>query len=298
MSSGNPPWVERDENGKIMILEIPARLKSHPEVIRRGLEPIAPVKIGVVYRTPDGKDTQYYIKILDTDTEEATMFQRLSRLVDPRNHTAPGELTSPEIGHPLLITPAMGSFEALLGLKTTLSHTLSIFLQLMEGIEFMHSLQIAHMDICTANLVATDIQLSRRYPNVEPYKVYFIDFGSSLQLPLGPGFQHAITLPPSQYALAYDITRFDPYSWDVYCAALTMEQALETCYENDPPLIPRLYADWVKGKERGCTTVCRCRPTARRARQLLTGILWGARIWECAKNAICSLKELLLSPLS
>ncbi|KAI0331344.1 hypothetical protein GY45DRAFT_1301071 [Cubamyces sp. BRFM 1775] len=286
MSSGNPPWVERDENGKIMILEIPARLKSHPEVIRRGLEPIAPIKIGVVYRTPDGRGPQYYIKILDTDTEEATIYQQLSRRIDPRNHTTPGELTPSEAGHPLLITPAMADLAAVIRLKKTLPRTLSIFLQLMEGIEFMHSLRIAHMDICPGNLVATDIHISRLFPNlnVVPDRVYFIDFGSSLQLPLGPGSQHAITLPPSQYGLAYDITYFDPYSWDVYCAAFAMLQALEACYGNDPPLIARLYVDWVKGKERGCTTVCYCRPTARRARQLLTGILWGVRVWECVQN--------------
>ncbi|KAI0331333.1 hypothetical protein GY45DRAFT_1248911 [Cubamyces sp. BRFM 1775] len=308
MSSGNPPWYETDENGEIMILEIPARLKSHPEVIRRGLELVSFTKIGVVYRTRAGMGPQYYIKILDTDTEEATIYQQLSRLVDPRNHTTPGELTSPEVGHPLLITPAMSDLEGLLGQKKTLSHTLSTFLQLMEGIEFMHSLRIAHMcchlpivwDICTSNLVATDIHISRLFPNlnVEPDRVYFIDFGSSLQLPLGPGYQHAITLPPSQYGLARGITRFDPYSWDVYCAALTMERALKSCYRNDSPLIARLYVDWVKGKERGCTTVCRCRPTAHRARQLLTGILWGVCVWECVQNAICSLKVLLLHTVS
>ncbi|KAI0331352.1 hypothetical protein GY45DRAFT_1322376 [Cubamyces sp. BRFM 1775] len=318
MSTGNPPWYEVDENGEIMILEVPARLKSHPEIIRRGFEPLIPIKIGVVYVTLASKGPEYFIKILDTDTEEATIFQQLSRLVDPRNPTIPGELTSPEVGHPLLITPGMASLTAIISLKKTLPRTLSIFLQLMEGIEFMHSLRIAHMDICPGNLVASVVHMSQLDdPNVEPDKVYFIDFGSSLQLPLGPGSQHAITLPPSQFGLAYDITRFDPYSWDVYCAALTMEKALEvrpfeyrcvysqllvmsrkTCYGNDSPLIARLYAGWVKGKERGCSTVCRCRPTARRARQLLTGILWGVRVWERFKNALCSLKELLLPPVS
>ncbi|KAI0331341.1 hypothetical protein GY45DRAFT_630703 [Cubamyces sp. BRFM 1775] len=291
MSNGNPPWYEVDENGEIMILEVPARLKSHPEVIRRGFEPLIPIKIGVVYITPPSNGIEYYIKILDTDTEEARIFQQLSRRVDPRNHTIPGELTSPEVGHPLLITPALASLGSMVGLTKTLPRTLSIFLQLMEGIEFMHSLQIAHMDVCAGNLLGTDIHLSRLYPNVEPDRVYFIDFGSSLQLPLGPGFQYAITLPPSQYGRARGITRFDPYSWDVYCAALTMQQTLESCFENDSPLIARLYVDWVKGKERGCTTVCRCRPTARRARQLLSGILWGVRAWERVKNAIYSLKD-------
>ncbi|KAI0324502.1 hypothetical protein GY45DRAFT_1262714 [Cubamyces sp. BRFM 1775] len=298
-----------------MASEVPARLKSHPEIIRRGFEPLIPLKFGVVYVTLASKGPEYFIKILDTDTEEATIFQQLSCRIDPRNHTIPGELTSPEVGHPLLITPAMVDLVSLIEIKKTLPRTLSTFLQLMEGIEFMHSLRIAHMDICPGNLVATDIHISRLYPNVEPYKVYLIDFGSSLQLPLGSGSQHAITLPPSQYGRVRGITQFDPYSWDVYCAALAMEQALEVrpfayrcvysqlmsrkaCYENNSPLIARLYVDWVKGKERGCTTVCRCRPSARRARQLLTGILWGVRVWECVQNAICSLKELLLPPVS
>ena len=85
-----------------------------------------------MYRTSVLKPPLYYIKIIDTDTEEAPIFQRLSRLRDPRNHTIPGELTSPEAGHPLLITPAMSDLYALVGLDTSLSHTLSAFLQLME----------------------------------------------------------------------------------------------------------------------------------------------------------------------
>ncbi|KAI0659598.1 hypothetical protein C8Q70DRAFT_120564 [Cubamyces menziesii] len=300
MASGNPPWYEVDENGELMVLEVPARLKSHPEVIRRGfeLEPACPCKIGVVYRTSLLKEPLYHIKILDTDTEEAAIFQRLSQLPDPRNHTIPGELTPPEAGHPLLITPSLTSFDALIGFNAPLSRALGIYLQLMEGIEFMHSLQIAHMDICQGNVVAAEYDIGQRYPDVVPGRVYFIDFGSSLQLPLGPGLQRAITLPPSQFRLVYDITYFDPYSWDVYCAALTMEQELELYYNKRPPLVARLYNDWLKGKERGCTGVCHCRPTARRARQVLAGILWGVRVWERVKNALCSLKALRLPVIS
>ncbi|KAJ8474866.1 hypothetical protein ONZ51_g6945 [Trametes cubensis] len=280
MTSGNPPWYEIDENGQIMVLEVPSRLKSHPEVIRRGLEPTDPWKVGVVYSTSMLKEPLYYIKILDTDTEEAAIFQQLSRQVDTRNHTIPGELTPPETGHPLLITPAMSDFSALL----------------IEGIEYMHDLRITHMDICPGNVLVADPQIDRRYSGVEPGKVYLIDFGSSLQLPLGPGSQHAITLPPSQFRPENGITCFDPYSWDVYCAALTMQQTLKTCYRNDPPRIACLYADWLKGKERGCKAVCHCRPTARRARQVLTGVLWLVRAWEQVKNVLYILKSSLSPP--
>ncbi|KAI0659596.1 hypothetical protein C8Q70DRAFT_1113910 [Cubamyces menziesii] len=294
MASGNPPWYEFDEDGELMVLRVPAQLKSHPEIIRRGfeLEPAYPCKIGVVYRTSLLQEPLYHIKILDTDTEEAAIFQRLSQLPDPRNHTIPGELTPPEAGHPLLIMPSLSDFHALIGFDAPLSQALGMYLQLMEGIEFMHSLQIAHMDICLGNVVAANRSIGQRYPDVVPGRVYFIDFGSSLQLPLGPGLQRAITIPPSQFRLEYDITYFDPYSWDVYCAALMMEQALEVYYSNRPPLIARLYNNWLKGKERGCTGVCHCRPTARRARQVLAGILWCVRAWERIMSTLFSLKAL------
>ena len=111
MSPGNPPWYERDENGKIMVLEVPAGLKTHPEIIRRGLElePIFSCKIvryrslvcvplctgivftkglqGVVYKTCWFKEPVYYIKIVDTDTEEAAVFQRLSRCREEPHHS-------------------------------------------------------------------------------------------------------------------------------------------------------------------------------------------------------------------
>ena len=76
----------------------------------------------------------YHIKIVDTDTEEAAVFQRLSRCRDPRNHTIPGKVTPPGAGHPLLITPSLSHFEtlALAGSDSRLHRTLSMFLQLLE----------------------------------------------------------------------------------------------------------------------------------------------------------------------
>ena len=87
---------------------------------------------GVVYRTSLLKEPLYHIKILRTDTEEAAVFQRLSQLPDPRNHTIPGELTPPEAGHPLLITPSLSDFDTLIGSDAPLTRTLDMFLQLME----------------------------------------------------------------------------------------------------------------------------------------------------------------------
>lgn len=50
--------------------------------------------------------------------------------------------------------------------------------------------------------------------------------------------------------------------------------------EHELPWIPRRYAQWLVGDERGCTSVCRCRPTARRARQVLTVVRWLVYTWE------------------
>lgn len=50
--------------------------------------------------------------------------------------------------------------------------------------------------------------------------------------------------------------------------------------EHDRPWIPRRYAEWLVGDERGCTSVCNCRPTARRARQVLTVLRWVVYISE------------------
>lgn len=44
--------------------------------------------------------------------------------------------------------------------------------------------------------------------------------------------------------------------------------------ESNFPLIPRRYAQWLVGYERGCASVCHCRPTARRARLALIILRW------------------------
>ncbi|OSD00597.1 hypothetical protein PYCCODRAFT_1393200 [Trametes coccinea BRFM310] len=298
-SSGNPPWYVMDENGQIMPLEVPTRLKEHPELVRRGLEPVDPSKIGVVYRTFVLKKPLYYIKIVDTSTEEAAVYQRLRlQCMASPNHTIPGEITPPEAGHPLLITPELGDFGLSIMRASSLYDSLARFLQLIEGLEYMHNQHIAHMDICLDNVVAAPLWKDPPYPDVEPGKMYYIDFGSSLQLPFGPGVQRAISLGPSQYALQYDIHNFDPYSWDVYCAALTLRATLDAYRRDHWCFITRLYLGWLEGNERGCAGVCRCRPTARRARQLLAGILWCVGIWEGTKNVLRRAMDGIWSPFS
>ena len=59
-----------------------------------------------------------------------------------------------------------------------------------------------------------------------PERTYIIDFDTSRQLSLGPGDQHAITLPPTQLPPPNHHTHFDPYSWDIYCLGQVYKAAI------------------------------------------------------------------------
>ncbi|KAL7284500.1 hypothetical protein ACG7TL_001791 [Trametes sanguinea] len=294
ISSGNPPWYVMDENDQIMPLEVPSRLKEHPELVRRGLEPVDPSKIGVVYRTSVLKEPLYYIKIVNTDTEEAAVYQRLSQRLASPNHTIPGELTPNETGHPLLIMPAMSHFGFLILTGSSLYDTLAMFLQVIEGLEYMHSLHIAHMDVCPANIVAAPLSKDQPYPDVEPGKMYYIDFGSSLQLPFGPGVQTSVPLGPSQYALEYGIHDFDPYSWDVYCAALTLRHTLKV----HNSLFKERTINRFDSLDISPGALALNYSIVPRARQVLTGILWGLVIWDSIKNMVHHIAKVLWWPFS
>lgn len=58
-------------------------------------------------------------------------------------------------------------------------------------------------------------------------RVYIIDFDSARQFTLGPGVQPAITLPATVQVPPNGMTRFDPYSWDIYCVGRTLEYILQ-----------------------------------------------------------------------
>ena len=61
------------------------------------------------------------------------------------------------------------------------------------------------------------------HKEVQPGKVYIIDFDTSRRFEKGPGHQHAIDLPECACKPPPGVTRFDPYSWDVYCTGKLFE---------------------------------------------------------------------------
>ena len=71
-------------------------------------------------------------------------------------------------------------------------------------------------------LIATEREVVF-HKQVEAGKIYIIDFDTSKRFERGPGHQHAIDMPECAYKPPLGMTRFDPYSWDVYCTGMLFE---------------------------------------------------------------------------
>ncbi|KAI8982707.1 hypothetical protein BD414DRAFT_419062 [Trametes punicea] len=267
--SDGPPWYATDSDGGIVFEETPERLKSHPELQRRGIVLTDPLKIGFVYETYSLVRPRRVVKILNPRSEEGTIYEQLLRrgLSSP-NHTVPCEIT--RIGHPLLIMPGLSVLPQLMPLYWSLYDVLSVMYQIVEGVEFLHSLRIAHMDLCRGNVLAASREDSQYDDRLVAGKIYIIDFDTSRRFKLGPGVQPAIHLPSAQIDPPKGLTMFDPYSWDVYCLGHVLSDVLNLKYSRKEPWLLRRYVQWLIGDERGCSGVCRCRPTARKARRVLS----------------------------
>ena len=84
-------------------------------------------------------------------------------------------------------------------------------------------------DIATNNFVVAkldDVAGGRHLPPAQPY---VIDLEMARKFPLGPGRQLAIDLPPSQIQKPAGIARLDPYAWDMFCTAWTLETIVRVC---------------------------------------------------------------------
>ncbi|KAI0629596.1 kinase-like domain-containing protein [Trametes polyzona] len=258
------------------LYEAPGWLKNHPELQRRGIQLTQLLKAGFVYRTEYGQGPGVAVKIIDPDTDEASIYERLKHLEPvPQNHTIPFELLHLE--RDIVIMPAIDDILFHPYKHWPMSEFLDVFLQIVEGVEYLHSKNIAHLDLCSGNLLLLETGTGV-VPNArERYgRIYIIDYGASQHFPSGPGVQPAITLPETQVEPPRDLEVFDPYSWDVYCLGKVLEVMTSLRYPGAPahtyPWLLRRIVRWLYGDERGCTGICRCRPTARAARRVLTAV--------------------------
>ncbi|KAI0751751.1 hypothetical protein C8Q80DRAFT_595690 [Daedaleopsis nitida] len=285
----------------VSIPGIPDWVKNHPEVKARGLDLQDALKPGVTWRTGD-QIPPYVVKALNPAGQEADIYERL-RSLDPTclSHTLPGcDVYDTHSERPILIMPVISEFMANFP-AWDLVKLLDCYHQILEGVEFLHDMKIAHLDFVTDNLLLArkhDVEFHRGLP-IEVGKVYIMDFGESQQYKLGPGQQPAIKLPPSHIAAPSGMTHFDPYSWDVLCVGHAFQWISSWVYEDRPePWIVRRLGLWLVGNERGCTSVCHCRPSARRARQVVSVIVWALGVSQSVRRAMRTVRGMFFARTS
>ncbi|KAI0357946.1 hypothetical protein OH77DRAFT_1450589 [Trametes cingulata] len=275
-----------DESGES---PIPHDLLHDPELRRRNIVLRIPLKPDVVFGTAVLDAPNYVVKVFNLNTEELPIYERLLSDLRPANHTVPSEIIRSH--RPLLIMPMLTRIYSYMSIAHTSSRLrlYRVFHELVEGVEYLHDSHIAHMDIYHQNVMIARSNDTAFHTNLVLERIYIIDFDTARQFSLGPGVQHAITLPETYCDPPDGLTTFDPYSWDMYCLGLLFQYFLEYSYTSKgrrAPWLARWYAKWLVGKERGCTGVCHCRPTAKRARWVLSLIRWALPVIEVAEKLV------------
>ncbi|KAI0357959.1 hypothetical protein OH77DRAFT_1318254 [Trametes cingulata] len=280
-----PPWFAERSDGTVHYGAVPERLVYHPVLQERGIVLHRPIKPGVVFVTYNSHSSEaiakdHVVKVLDLNTEELAIYERLLRDTNSSaNHTLPCEII--RAGHPLLLMPFLDNIYTYLPAlcrRRKLGPLLRAFHDLAEGVEYLHGKHIAHLDLCVGNVVVAGPRTAAFHETVIPHRVYIIDYDTAKQFALGPGHQHAIVLPETQVTPPHGLVEFDPYSWDIYCLG-RLFQWMTQCYyrgHGPPSRVAQWFATWLVGDERGCSGVCRCRPTARTVRRVLDVLIWVA----------------------
>ncbi|OSC98191.1 hypothetical protein PYCCODRAFT_1439521 [Trametes coccinea BRFM310] len=275
--------VQEDDPGESVI---PHHILHDPELRRRRIVLKSVLKPDVVFRTASENAPNYVVKAFDLNTEELQIYERLlGDLKRPANHTPPSEILRST--QPFLIMPVLSELTTYVLTDTSLRFGLRVFYELIQGVEYLHDLHIAHLDIYPGNAMVALPYDTTFHKSLVPDRIYIIDFDTARQFSLGPGVQPAIILPETQPHPPNGLTHFDPYSWDVYCLGRMFEYFLEVCYASEglqPPWIARRYVQWLVGNERGCTKTCRCRPRAKTARRVLTLIRWVLPVIEALQS--------------
>ncbi|KAI0337435.1 hypothetical protein BDW22DRAFT_1349153 [Trametopsis cervina] len=155
---------------------------------------------------------------------ELDILQRLLAISSSRNHTIPAEIITCSKTS-IIVMPYLR--EAIIMSWDSLDTLTDVIWQVLQGLEFMHENGIAHFDVHLDNLVVCcKPSLPTSLFPVEQSKCYFIDFGSSKQLPPPPRGGHGdIYIPFLPYGGHYDPPegreRVNPYAYDIYSTGQT-----------------------------------------------------------------------------
>ncbi|OJT12784.1 hypothetical protein TRAPUB_10619 [Trametes pubescens] len=127
--------------------KVPSWLMDHPEL--QG-EASFSAQTNAVFATSAFEPPVRVVKIVEPGNQEAAIYRRLQRDPCRRNHTMPCEIIECEGQKTILIMPSAHNTETARMSKWTLSGILDVFLQVVEGVEYLHEQNIAHMPVWTA----------------------------------------------------------------------------------------------------------------------------------------------------
>ncbi|KAH9927934.1 uncharacterized protein BXZ73DRAFT_48537 [Epithele typhae] len=284
--------VETEEDwGDKYGINPPKWLNEHPAIVRRGVVVDQLLRHFHVYQTAWFVDPGIIVKIPRPDTHEISFYRELQKDPESRNYIMPCEIVDDE-KHPLMIFPIVSVIYAQQhAFRWPWSRVLKYYDDMLQTVTFLHHRRIAHMDIAMDNFLFSDKDEVLFGQQMHADRPYIIDFERSRQLPLGPGLQPPIDLPPSIIPKPGGIIRRDPYSWDMYCLGWSFYHVYEVNLYRAKSLAPRLvtwYFEWVRGKaDCPCPKICSCRPDAHRARYVLFGVRFLVHLLELTDGIFC-----------
>ncbi|EKM54107.1 uncharacterized protein PHACADRAFT_209928 [Phanerochaete carnosa HHB-10118-sp] len=197
-----------------------------------------------LWYVPGGPDM--VVKSLDLNSTELAILKVLLGHRSPNNRTIPTELLPCEQTC-LALMPALNRTTGY-GIWFFFERIIQFTHDLIEGIEFMHSLGIAHCDVHPNNIVQA-VPAEQYTPSVEAGRIYLIDFGISRVMSAAPAslrdeaieIQGHFTPPEGRDAA-------EPYSYDVYCVgsaikAVCRDTANNLSRANRVPPSMRVFAE-------------------------------------------------------
>ncbi|KAI0093349.1 hypothetical protein BDY19DRAFT_421811 [Irpex rosettiformis] len=226
----------------------------------------------------DSEENLWVLKSVNHDSPEIPLQRALASHPSPSNHTLPAEIISCS-GTYLILTPFI--MESYVVGWESLEELFTAAEQYFEGLQFMHQLGIAHLDLHAENLMYD------RKPHsatgalaTQGRRAYIIDFGLSKRFNPLYGFTNGTTLVPFEkdvghYPPPEGIEAVNPYGYDIYCMGWVIRFFCgNMSWGSSPPPVRVTPAIWAL-----CDTLAsddsKRRPSAVHARALV-GLL---RIW-------------------